>query len=108
MHWISRMQFGTNTVEFVSADSLKPGFQIIAQKTDIPGQVRIIASSLGAAGAITSSGDMIELKFKVKPVPGMDAATLGFTSFKVSNGAAQSFAVLQANPSIIQVAPSAK
>ena len=102
------MQFGTNTVEFVSADSLKPGFQIIVQKTDIPGQVRIIASSLGAVGAITSNGDMMELKFKAKPVPGMDAATLGFTSFKVSNGAAQSFAVLQANPSIIQVAPSAK
>jgi pectin methylesterase-like acyl-CoA thioesterase len=102
------MQFGTNTVEFVSADSLKPGFQIIAQKSDIPGQVRIIASSLGSSNAITSSGDIIELKFKAKPVSGMDAATLGFTSFKVSNGAAQSFAVLQANPSIIQVAPSAK
>ncbi|MBD0384052.1 pectinesterase family protein [Paenibacillus sedimenti] len=97
------LQFGTNAIDFVSADSVKPGFRIIAQKTDIPGQVRIIASSLGAAGAITSSGDLIELKFKAKPVSGTEAAQLGFTSFKASNGAAQILTVLQANPSIVKV-----
>lgn len=96
------LQFGTNAIDFVSADSLKPGFRIIAQKTDIPGQVRIIASSLGASNAITSSGDIIELRFKAKPVSGAEAQ-LGFSSFKASNGAGQSFTVLQANPSIVQV-----
>lgn len=96
------LQFGTNAIDFVSADSLKPGFRILAQKTDIPGQVRIIASSLGASNAITSSGDMIELRFKAKPVSGAQAQ-LGFSSFKASNGAGQSFTVLQANPSIVQV-----
>jgi pectin methylesterase-like acyl-CoA thioesterase len=101
------LQFGTNDVEYVSANSLKPGIQIIVQKTDIPGQVRIIASSLGAAGAITSSGDIIELKFKSKPVSGTAAATLQFISFKASNGAAQSFTVLQENQSVIQIVPSA-
>lgn len=99
------LQYGTDAVEFVSANSLKPGFQIIAQKTDIPGQVRIIASSLGSSNAITSSGDIIELKFKAKPVSGMESATLGFASFKASNGSAQSFTVLQVNPAIVQVSP---
>lgn len=100
------LQFGTGAVEFVSAHSLKSDFQIIAQKTDIPGQVRIIATSLGSAGAVTSDGDIIELKFQAKPVSGTVAAMLDFTSFKASNGAAQSFNVLQANPSVVQVTPS--
>jgi large repetitive protein len=101
------LQFGTYAVEFVSAYSLKSDFQIIAQKTDVPGQVRIIAASLGSAGAVTSPGDIIELKLQAKQVSSTVAAPLAFTSFKASNGAAQSFAVLQTFQPVIQVVPSA-
>jgi hypothetical protein len=101
------LQFGTDAVEFVSAQSLKSDFQIIGMKTDVPGQVRIIATSLGSAGAVTQGGDIIELKFQAKPVSSTVAAPLAFTSFKASNGAAQSFAVLQTSQPVIQVVSSA-
>ncbi|MDQ0114579.1 pectinesterase family protein [Paenibacillus harenae] len=101
------LQFGTDAVEFISAHSLKSDFRIMAQKTDVPGRVRIIATSLGSAGAVTSGGELIELKFQAKPVSVAVAAPLDFTSFKASNGAAQSFTVLQTVQPVIQVVPSA-
>ncbi|WP_157264581.1 cohesin domain-containing protein [Paenibacillus oryzisoli] len=58
--------YDATKLDFISAASLKEGFDILSTKTPVAGQVRIIASSLGAAKAIKANSDVFELNFTSK------------------------------------------
>ncbi|KRF03649.1 hypothetical protein ASG89_02490 [Paenibacillus sp. Soil766] len=58
--------YDSTKLDFISAVSLKEGFDIVSTKTSVAGQVRIIASSLDVAKAIKANGDVLELTFASK------------------------------------------
>ncbi|MDR6550577.1 cohesin domain-containing protein [Paenibacillus qinlingensis] len=58
--------YDSTKLDFISAASLKDGFEIVSTRTSIADHVRIIASSLGVATAIQTDGDVLELTFKPK------------------------------------------
>ncbi|MFC5449957.1 DUF7402 domain-containing protein [Paenibacillus aestuarii] len=55
-------------LQFNSVTSLNAGFQVIAQKEAVPGQVRIIVASVGANQGVLAQGDLLALKFTAKSV----------------------------------------
>ncbi|CAN7377580.1 cohesin domain-containing protein [Paenibacillus sp. LjRoot56] len=58
--------YDSTKLDFISAASLKDGFNIVSTRTSVADQVRIIASSLGVATAIQADSDVLELTFKPK------------------------------------------
>jgi len=71
-------------VQFESVTSLKDGFQVISTKEKIPGQIRIIAASVGAN--VLSQGDMLSFKFKAKPVSQETTTTISIDQAVIANG----------------------
>lgn len=54
------------TLQFNSVTSLKEGFQVIDQNETVPGQVRIVAASVGSK--VDAQGDMLSFQFTAKSV----------------------------------------
>ncbi|NOV04360.1 cohesin domain-containing protein [Paenibacillus planticolens] len=72
-------------VEFVSAASVKDGLQIVDRK-ETPGQVRIIAASLGAGNTVNNGGDLLKLSWKAKSLSQSTTTAIALSSVIVSNG----------------------
>ncbi|OCT14756.1 hypothetical protein A8709_11305 [Paenibacillus pectinilyticus] len=83
------LKFDANAVNYVSVVSLRADFEVLQTITDVPGQIRIIAASQGATGAITTSGDVFKINWTAKP--NMPSLPLNFelTKVAVSNALAQ-------------------
>ncbi|UJF31548.1 GDSL-type esterase/lipase family protein [Paenibacillus hexagrammi] len=58
--------YDPNQVEFVSAESLQEGYQMLAVSDPeaTPGSVRIIAAALGQDSALQAGGDLLKLNWK--------------------------------------------
>lgn len=91
------LTFGTNVVNFVSAESLRPGFAIVVTKTDIPGRIRLIAASQGPSGAINASGDLFKLNWTAYSLAQPATANLSLTDMTASNSLGQTMQVTLAN-----------
>ncbi|WP_246294288.1 cohesin domain-containing protein [Paenibacillus planticolens] len=76
--------YDSSKVEFVSAESVKNGFQIVEQANQ-PGKVRILAVSLGEDNAIKSGGDFLKLRWKAKP-DATASTTIVLSNIVVANG----------------------
>ncbi|WP_261807718.1 cohesin domain-containing protein [Paenibacillus sp. N3.4] len=72
-------------VEFVSAVSVKDGLQIVDRK-EAPGQVRIIAASLGSSHAVNSGGDLLKLSWKAKSLSQSTTTAIALSGVIISNG----------------------
>ncbi|MBA2943071.1 discoidin domain-containing protein [Paenibacillus sp. CGMCC 1.16610] len=94
------VSFDANAIEFVSVDSLKSGFKVVDTKTDVPGQVRIIAISEGEAGAITASGDVFSFNWKAKSQQSSPTTNLNLTKVALSNALSQKMDASLANLTI--------
>lgn len=53
--------------EFISAESMNEGFDIVSRK-EAPGQVRILAASLGEGNEVNESVDLLKLSFKANSI----------------------------------------
>nr|WP_244999149.1 LamG-like jellyroll fold domain-containing protein [Paenibacillus aceris] len=67
------------SLQFNSVKSLKEGFQVIDQNETVPGQVRIVAASVGSN--VYAQGDMLSFQFTAKSVA---QATI-MTSISIDN-----------------------
>ncbi|MZQ83846.1 family 43 glycosylhydrolase [Paenibacillus sp. 5J-6] len=94
------VSFDANAIEFVSVDSLKSSFKVVDTKTDVPGQVRIIAISEGEAGAITASGDVFRMNWRAKPQQSSPTTNLNLSKAAVSNSLGQKMDASLANLTI--------
>ncbi|BFT75499.1 discoidin domain-containing protein [Paenibacillus sp. P36] len=101
------VSFDANAIEFVSVDSLKSGFKVVDTKTDVPGQVRIIAISEGEAGAITASGDVFSFNWKAKSQQSSPTTNLTLTKVALSNALSQKMDASLANLTISVTAAEA-
>ncbi|TVY05563.1 pectinesterase family protein [Paenibacillus cremeus] len=86
------LSFGTDAIDFMSIDSIRPGFSVLQIKTEVPGQLRVIA-----AGTLTGSGDVFSLHWLARSVAQPQTASLVVTTVTASNGAG-----------VMSVAPSAE
>lgn len=62
------MDYDANLVEFVSAESAREGVNLVELVNNTPGKLRFIMASTGAANAITSDVQLLNLVFKAKTV----------------------------------------
>ncbi|MBB3108121.1 hypothetical protein FHS18_000149 [Paenibacillus phyllosphaerae] len=60
------VSYDPEKLEFVSADSLAEGFQLLNVDTETPGRVHIIAASTGESNAIDADTALIKLNWKAK------------------------------------------
>ncbi|NOU99817.1 Ig domain-containing protein group 2 domain-containing protein [Paenibacillus sp. LMG 31457] len=70
-------------VEFVSAQSVRNGFELV-DKSEKAGEVRLIAASLGEGNAVSSSGDLLVLHWKAKNIV-TPQTTIAISNVLVSN-----------------------
>ncbi|NOV03591.1 NPCBM/NEW2 domain-containing protein [Paenibacillus planticolens] len=91
------LTFDAGAIDFVSIDPLIAGFTKVQTKTDVPGQIRIIAVSQGNAGAITASGDVFKFNWIAKPNHRSTTTNLVLTQVAVSNGLGQKLDATPAN-----------
>ncbi|MFC7679354.1 alpha-L-fucosidase [Paenibacillus sp. GCM10028914] len=73
------IQFDDQIMEFVSAESLIEGVQIVETVTKIAGQVRIIAASEGAEHAVAADADILNLKFRTKITEGVSSGKISIS-----------------------------
>lgn len=58
------LQYDPGVMEFIEADSLLPGVQVLNAVQVAPGQIRLIVISEGMEHAVTADGDVLRLAFK--------------------------------------------
>ncbi|NOV04368.1 alginate lyase family protein [Paenibacillus planticolens] len=75
--------YDPNQVEFVSAASVKAGFQLVGQ-SEKAGEIRFIAASLGPEMAVDTSGDLLLLHWRAKSASTSAAITV--SKILISNG----------------------
>lgn len=83
------VSFDASTIEFVSVDPLISGFTNVETKTDVPGQVRIIAVSQGNTGVVTTNGDLFKFNWIAKPNQLSTTTNMVLSKATVSNGFGQ-------------------
>jgi archaellum component FlaG (FlaF/FlaG flagellin family) len=76
--------FDPAKVEFVEAESMKNGFEIVGLK-QAPGQLRMIAVGIGD-DASRSGGDLLKLTWKSKPATESSASTISLTNASMAIG----------------------
>ncbi|WP_314587989.1 cohesin domain-containing protein [Paenibacillus terrigena] len=79
------LHYDPANLQFDSVISLKDGFQVIDQKENVPGQVRIVAASLGNQGVLPQ-GDLLKIKFTVKSSAQSTAMTIDVDHVAIANG----------------------
>ncbi|TXK80328.1 cohesin domain-containing protein [Paenibacillus sp. N3.4] len=76
--------YDPDLVEFVSADSVRNGFQLVDKK-EKEGEIRFIGASFGDTNAVNSSGDLLVLHWKAKN-KAAQTTSITISNMKVSNG----------------------
>ncbi|MBA2943075.1 hypothetical protein HZF08_32935 [Paenibacillus sp. CGMCC 1.16610] len=103
------ISFDADTIDFVSVDPLISGFPVVQTKTEVPGQVRIIAVKEGDTGVITASGDVFKFNWIAKPNhPSTTTTNLMLTKVAVSNGLGQKIDAVPANLAVSVTATADK
>lgn len=77
--------YDPDKIEFISAKSVKTGIQIVGRK-EAPGQVRIIAASLGSGESVIDDGDVLMLTWKAKELAESAQTSIALSSAVVSDG----------------------
>ncbi|TXK84423.1 hypothetical protein FU659_09315 [Paenibacillus sp. N3.4] len=72
-------------VEFAGADSVKTGFTIVDKK-EKPGQVRIIAASLGGDAAAGANGDLLTLHLRAKALAETSTTAIEVSKAVIASG----------------------
>ncbi|MCY9665675.1 cohesin domain-containing protein [Paenibacillus alginolyticus] len=80
------LHYDPANLQFNSVTSLKDGFQVIDQKEAVPGQVRILVSSVGANQGVLAQGDLLTIKFTAKPVTQATFTTISVSNVIIANG----------------------
>lgn len=80
------LDYDSDTMEFVSAQSLPEHISLVGSVTDTPGKLRFIVSSLGAEHGIEGSESLLQLVFKAKPVTKTTEAILEVTDATAADG----------------------
>lgn len=100
------VSFDPEVIEAVAARSLKDGFEVLGQKTNVLGRITITAAALGAQGAVAADGSLLEIVFRAKSQAGTAASPIAINSFMASNGQGEEFTILAANEAVIRVQPA--
>ncbi|MDU0202877.1 NPCBM/NEW2 domain-containing protein [Paenibacillus sp. MAH-36] len=91
------VSFDADTIDFVSVDPIIFGFTNVETKTDVPGQIRILAVSQGNTGVVTTNGDLFKFNWIAKPNHPSTTTNLVLTKVAVSNGLSQKVDAALAN-----------
>ncbi|WP_054025962.1 S-layer homology domain-containing protein [Bacillus sp. FJAT-28004] len=79
------LHYDPEILQLDSIKSLKDGFQVIDQKETAPGQIRIMAASMGAN--VPAQGDLLAFKFTAKKVTqATDKTTISLDHVVIANG----------------------
>ncbi|TVY00320.1 beta strand repeat-containing protein [Paenibacillus cremeus] len=78
-------QFDASALTFTSAKSLKSGLTIIRTDTTVPGQVRVVAISEGAANAVNGDGDLLQLDWQAKNLSLTKSALVSILSAQLAD-----------------------
>lgn len=62
------LRYDSDRFEFIKAESKEESVKVVQVQTDIPGQVRLLAASVGEDQAIRTDGTFIELTLRAKVV----------------------------------------
>ncbi|WP_422657062.1 alpha-L-fucosidase [Paenibacillus sp. EC2-1] len=79
------IQFDEQTMEFIAADSLVEGVQLVETVTKVPGQVRMIAASEGAEHAVKAAADILNLEFKAKESAGGSSSKITISNMTLGD-----------------------
>lgn len=74
------VNYDADKLEFIGAESLVEGFQLVSVDTDTPGSVHIIAASTGEANAINKDTTLFKLKWKAKVLGETASTTISITN----------------------------
>jgi len=80
------LHYDPANVKFDSVASLKDGFEVIDHKEIVPGQIRIVAASVGADQGVPAQGDLLKFKFMVKPDTKATDTTVSVGDVVIANG----------------------
>ncbi|NOU98898.1 discoidin domain-containing protein [Paenibacillus planticolens] len=78
------LQYDPASVQFDSVTSLKDGFRIIDTKETAPGQLRIVAASVGVT--VPAQGDLLAIQFMAKSVTQSTNTTISVDHVVIANG----------------------
>ncbi|WP_314591859.1 discoidin domain-containing protein [Paenibacillus terrigena] len=78
------LNYDTNLMQLESITSLKDGIQIIDQKENVPGHVRVLAASIKEQG-VTPQGDTMAFKFTSKSVTQATYTTVSVSDVAIAN-----------------------
>ncbi|NOU98920.1 carbohydrate-binding protein [Paenibacillus planticolens] len=91
-------------LQFNSVTSLKEGFQVIDQKETAPGQLRIVAASMGAN--VPAQGDLLAIQFTAKSVTQATNTTISVDHVVIANGQGNELQVGRASRDIQITVPT--
>ncbi|GMX63715.1 hypothetical protein Elgi_32150 [Paenibacillus elgii] len=80
------LHYNPMNLQLDSVTSLKDGLQVIDQKEAVPGHVRILVASVGANQGVLAQGDLLAIKFTVKPVTQATSTTISVGNVTIANG----------------------
>ncbi|MFD0616161.1 carbohydrate-binding protein [Paenibacillus sp. GCM10027629] len=78
------LHYDPSKLQFESVASLKDGFQVIEQKETAPGQIRIVAASVGAN--VPAQGELLSFKFTAKSVTQATQTTVSVDRVVIAGG----------------------
>lgn len=80
------LNYDSANMQFDSVTSSKEGFEVIDQKETVPGHIRIVAASVGTNEGVLAQGDVLKLKFTVKPATQATRLTVSLSNVVIANG----------------------
>lgn len=91
--------YASEKLNWVKAESLKEGYDVVAVSEVEPGQIRIIAAAAGHA--VASGSDLIRLHFTAKALSEEAVATVSVTSNTVAGAQGEELAVPGASTNVV-------
>ncbi|UJF31430.1 Ig-like domain-containing protein [Paenibacillus hexagrammi] len=79
------VSFDPAILEFVQADSVKEGLEVVESKVNEAGQLRLLLASLGQGNDIHDAGSLVQLTWKVKSGAVAQSAVIGISSLVLSD-----------------------
>ncbi|WP_314584853.1 LamG-like jellyroll fold domain-containing protein [Paenibacillus terrigena] len=80
------LHYDPANVKFDSVTSLRDEFEVIDHKEIVPGQIRIVAASVGGKQGVSAQGDLLKFKFTVKSDTQATDTTVSVGDVAVANG----------------------
>lgn len=95
-----KMEYDSELMEFITATSAKEGVGLVEIVKTTPGKLRFILASTGAANAITSDSQLLDLTFKASTVEKPVTASVSVTDTTMGNDTGEE---TKATPSSINI-----